>query len=122
MQTEGKFIIKNGKVIPENDLIKWSMWLGSKEGRKDRRIGMTKLSKYHVSTVFLGIDYSFRPGGVPILFETMVFENKKKINEGPIGGKFEYHSSLEDYTERYSTLEEAKAGHKRIVREVKKLK
>ena len=46
-----------------------------------------------VSTVFLTMDHSFG-GELPILFETMIF-----------GGQYN------DYQWRYSTYEEAEAGH-----------
>lgn len=49
-----------------------------------------------VSTVFLGLDHNFGDGP-PILFETMIF-----------GGNFS------EYQQRYSTWEEAEAGHRSI--------
>lgn len=51
-----------------------------------------------VSTVFLVIDHSIPMRGAPVLFETMVF-----------GGP------LDQEQERYSTWEEAEAGHARWV-------
>lgn len=47
-----------------------------------------------VSTVFLGLDHNYYGGGKPILFETMIF-----------GGEHEH------FMNRYSTWEEAEAGH-----------
>lgn len=47
-----------------------------------------------ISTVFLGIDHNFFPGGRPLLFETMIF-----------GGPHHH------YQDRYSTRDEAIAGH-----------
>lgn len=60
----------------------------------------------HVSTVWLGLDHSFN-GGPPLIFETMIF-----------GGEHD------QYQERYSTEEEALAGHKeacRLVRQALKV-
>lgn len=54
-----------------------------------------------VSTVWLGYNHQFQPGGRPIIFETMVFTSRDRLNDL--------------YCERYSTLEEAQAGHERIV-------
>lgn len=54
-----------------------------------------------VSTVFLGIDHGFGMSGPPVLFETMVF-----------GGK------LDESQWRYSTWDEAAAGHKAVVAEL----
>ena len=50
--------------------------------------------------MFLGLDHSFG-GGAPLLFETMVFG-------GPLDGE----------QERYSTWNEAEAGHKLMVERV----
>jgi len=81
----------------------WGKWYADKchcEEKHDRRIEQTVIKDYLVSTVFLGIDHSF-DGGKPQLFETMIF---------PIG------CSSEKYCERYGTLNEAKAGHKKAVK------
>lgn len=53
-----------------------------------------------VATVWLGLDHSMG-GGPPLIFETMVF------------------GLCEEYQERYTTKEEALAGHDRIVELVK---
>lgn len=52
-------------------------------------------NKISVSTVFLVIDHNYSRKGAPILFETMVF-----------GGRYD------GLQFRYSTIEEAEAGHK----------
>jgi len=51
-----------------------------------------------VSTVFLGIDHNFSGEGPPLLYETMVF-----------GG------DLHEGCNRYSTREEALAGHEAVL-------
>lgn len=58
-----------------------------------------------VSTVFLMSSHGL-DNGRPILFETMIFEDK---GEG---------ASL-DYQERYCTLQEAKEGHAKAIETVK---
>lgn len=56
-----------------------------------------------VSTVFLGMNHNFdRESDTPVLWETMVFKGK-----------------YDDYMERYTSHEEALAGHKRILQMVK---
>lgn len=86
-----KNYILEGKIIKEvDDLTEWSKWFQT----ADRHVNKTDVTdEIKVSTVFLGIDHSFG-GGVPILFETMIF-----------GGE---HN---DYQERYATYEEAEDGH-----------
>ena len=60
---------------------------------KDRIIAKDSFDGVKVSTVFLSMDHSLGKGS-PILFETMIF-----------GGQYD------DYQWRYSTYEEAEAGH-----------
>lgn len=69
--------------------------------KEDRRVAVTGLWwGGRVSTVFLGLDHSFWEGP-PLIFETMVF--------GP--------GNWSDFDQdRYSTEEQAKAGHKKMVR------
>ena len=61
---------------------------------EERRVAISEEGDVRVSTVFLGLDHQFG-SGPPLLFETMIF-----------GGE---HN---EYQERYSTWEEAEAGHK----------
>jgi hypothetical protein len=67
----------------------------------DRRVAFTDMGTYSVSTVFLGIDHNFG-GGPPLLFETMVFHTGiDEAEDAPV--------------QRYSTWEQAEAGHNEIV-------
>ena len=50
-----------------------------------------------VSTVWLGLDHQFGDGP-PLIFETMVFQSRDSLDEQDM--------------ERYSTIEEAREGHK----------
>jgi hypothetical protein len=63
---------------------------------KGRRIKQTTIGDVDISTVFLGMDHQIFEGK-PMLFETMVF-----------GGEHDR------YQERYSTWEEAEAGHQKV--------
>jgi hypothetical protein len=62
-----------------------------------KRVGDDKIDGQRVSTVFLSLDHNWS-GGEPLLFETMIF-----------GGPYD------TFMERYSTYDQAKAGHERIV-------
>lgn len=87
-----RFILENGKPVECNDLMKWAKWLET----ADRHVAKTKRDNIEVSTVFLGLDHGFGNSS-PILFETMVF-----------GGTYDQEQR------RYSTVKEAKAGHKEM--------
>jgi hypothetical protein len=63
-------------------------------------------SGYWVSTVWLGLDHRFGDG-LPLIFETMVFPAK----DGAVTSWGELDSN------RYSTEEEAVAGHNAMVEE-----
>lgn len=80
------------------------------------RVGDTETATMRVSTVFLGVDHSWR-GPPPILFETMVFSLEKYPRE--FEGKIYF--AAEDFdTVRYSTWSDAEAGHAATVRRIQK--
>ena len=78
-----------------------AQWMEDNSTRK--QIGFDELTDYNghevrVSTVFLGLDHSWR-SDKPVLWETMIF-----------GGKHD-----QAYQERYSSYEDAIAGHQRAI-------
>ena len=73
------------------DLMTWARWFES--NREQKRVALDQIGESKVSTVFLGLDHS-SGDGPPLLFETMTF-----------GG------ALSDECERYTTWDEAVAGH-----------
>lgn len=93
------YILKDGIPVQEPDLLTWAIWYEDFDGR---RVANIEIGDVRISTVFLGLDHQWG-GGPPLLFETMIF-----------GGEHD------DYQERYSTLEEAMAGHARAVALVNK--
>ena len=89
----GMYILRHN-VVEEPDVRAWGRWMETAA----RHIGDTTINGFRVSTVFLGLDHQFR-GGPPLIFETMVFP----------GGT----------CDRYSTWEEAEAGHRAMIERVK---
>lgn len=59
-----------------------------------------------VSTVWLGLDHSFKLDGDKLIFETMVFWPSSSLSRGL-------------YLSRYSTLQQARDGHERVLEEFK---
>jgi hypothetical protein len=90
------YILKGHEPVEEPDLLRWGKWFGT----ADRHVALSIQGDVRVSTVFLGLDYSFGDGP-PLLFETMAF----------VGDE-------EQGCERYSTWDEAEAGHRRWVAEI----
>ncbi len=82
-------------------------WIAMKLEGERCIVGRTQVGELLVSTVFLGLDHNharvIHPELPTMCFETMVFGDSK--------------SSVED---RYSTWEEAEAGHHEIVRRLMK--
>jgi hypothetical protein len=94
---EGKSIVKC------RDMMEWATWFET----ADRHVTLEVIGGVRISTVFLGLDHSFSFTNEtrPVLFETMVFVGR---------------DSLEEYMDRYCTYEEAEAGHKAIVENIKR--
>lgn len=92
----------NGRIPEEvEDLLEW----GESFQLANRRVAVDDVGKLHISTIFLGMDHNFHEGGPPLLFETMVFQEDGSSGE----------------CERYSTWEEAEAGHQEWVERLKRM-
>ena len=80
-------------------------WMELKRDASYWRVGLTDLGRRgRVSTVWLGLNHAF-DDGPPLIFETLVFG-------GPLAVTME----------RYTTLEQARAGHEVMVRRVSRLR
>lgn len=79
----------------------WSLWF---DDAKNRQLARDDFGEISVSTVFLGIDHGWGRGEKPILWETMVF-----------GGPLDHER------ERYTSRDDALAGHAVITALVKAL-
>jgi hypothetical protein len=93
------YILVDGQPVASPYLLTWAMTMSDDM----RRVALTYVVGVRVSTVFLGLDHGF-DDGPPVLFETMIF--------GEVG-------DLDQYQERYTTLEAAMAGHERAVEMVR---
>jgi hypothetical protein len=91
------------KIVPCESLLEWATAFES----MDRHVADEKVLGLRVSTVFLGADHNFgfNNESEPVLFETMVFV-------GRTGHDIEMR--------RYCTWDEAEAGHKEIVANIKR--
>jgi hypothetical protein len=94
------YILHGGEVVEEPDYTKWAKW-HEDSYRQVCRVATTQGQYGTVSTVFLGINMTLSKDQPPLLFETRV--------EG---------GWLDGQAERYSTLEQAKAGHQAWVTRV----
>ena len=91
------YILDREKVTPVQDVLEWARWFED----ADRRVLNTILGKVRISTVFLGVDHNFSDKGPPLIFETMVLSG-----------------DCDGYCDRFSTWEEAEAGHVKAIKMV----
>jgi len=90
----GNYILDGKEPVEVSDIVTWATWFEA----ADRIVKQTTPSKdVRVSTVFLGLDHQFGKGP-PLLFETMVFGGRQDGDQW-----------------RYSTWDEAAAGHEAAV-------
>lgn len=97
-----KFILQGHIPIPCEDIFIWGRWL--EENRKSKIVSQETIGHYFVSTVFLGLDHRYNDGP-PLLFETMIFDDREKTKIGTSGDI--------GYQERCSTWEQALEMHER---------
>lgn len=88
------YVLKGHEIVPTDDIREWGRMWDQPDGRI---VARDSVGEVRVSTVFLGVDHNMGTGRV-LLFETMTF-----------GG------DVDEWTWRYSTWDEAAAGHERIV-------
>ena len=91
------WILRDGVAVPAG-VEEWGAWFE----KADRTVAKTGVGEAQVSTVFLGLNHSFGEGP-PVLWETLVFG-------GPLDGEMD----------RYTSREDAEAGHAAMVERVKK--
>lgn len=96
MHTDGKYILVDGKVVEEHDLLAWGRWYET----ADRKIEKTTHGVITVSTIFLSLT-NIDDEDPPLLFQTVVF-----------GGK------SDGLVDHYATMGEAKNGHVAMVKRV----
>lgn len=96
------------QVVPV-DLYTWAMWFGANDDK--RRVALTETEHLRISTVFLGLDHNWSFKGPPILFETMVFV-REPIDDEAV-------ADIEQ--RRYSSWDDAVAGHNAAVKRCLKL-
>ena len=89
-------MLPDGSVEAVEDLMEW----GKVMQKENRLVAKVQSGDVRISTVFLGLNHQFGEGP-PLLFETMVF-----------GGKHDQEC------ERYSTRDEALAGHCKMATKV----
>ena len=63
------YILVGQTPVPCEDTLAWVQWFHT----HDRRVRVTQVGPYEVSTVFLGLDHRHSGEGPPLLFETVAF-------------------------------------------------
>ncbi len=114
--------LRGHEVEPCYSLYKWAEWYE----KADLHVARTKVlfagEDIEVSTIFLGIDHRWHGDGPPIVFETMTFLPPEQARVFGRLRSIRHELELEgfDTSARYSTWDEAEAGHTRIVGNVER--
>lgn len=99
-----RYILVGREPVPCHDPDAWGSFM---ENLGARRVGWDERevggNTYVISTVFLGLDHQFGDEGPPLIFETMIF----------LKGNYR-----DLYCDRYSTYDQAEAGHAETVHRV----
>lgn len=95
-----------GRVVTPTTLEDWA---GSFERDQSRRVALTQVGPWVISTVFLGLNHRFYGDGPPIVFETMIYTAETFPHD--FFGRIEEHSDWTDYQTRCATWEQAEAMH-----------
>lgn len=99
MRVRYYYLDSDNHLVGTHEFLEWARWFEY----TNRVVGWTQIvADVHVSTVFLGIDHRHFGDGPPIVFETMIF-----------GG------ALDQDMWRYSSWDDAEAGHKAAVRKAR---
>jgi hypothetical protein len=89
------YYILDGHKVVAVGFFEWGTWLEAH--RKERIVAKTMIGDAEVSTVFIGLDHGFGEGP-PLIFESLIFGG---VHDGEM--------------DRYSTWEDAEAGHAKLV-------
>ena len=82
--TTRKYILSDDGETPIkcDDILTWGRWF---ENFENRIVKQESIGDKWVSTVFLGLDHRFG-NGLPLVWETMVFHDKKGVEMDRCGG------------------------------------
>lgn len=97
MLPEGLWFDRQGRPIGVAEMVRLS------QDAAYRVVARDWVGNVEVATVWLGFDHSFR-SAAPVIFETVVF-----------GGR------MDQYSRRYTTEKEARAGHAKVLASVQRL-
>jgi hypothetical protein len=90
------YILRNKVPVPAT-LLEWASWYEKAE----RIVSQEEIKGVRVSTVFLGVDHGFFRGGLPVLFETMIFGGK---HVGHQARSCTWHEAEEEHTKAWDLV------------------
>ena len=86
----------------ECDVMEWCHQLEEMNKYSKHHLGFDEVKGYLVSTIWIGSNMNYSGVGPPLIFETLIFNDKDSM-----------------YCEKYSTWDEAIDGHERAIQWVK---
>ncbi len=111
----GHYILIGHEVLQVDDVLDFARWFETAE----RRVRVSQVGPYCVSTVFLGLDHRFGGNGPPVLFETMVYIAMPDEIRLPFNNVIHLDHSFLDHQLRCCTWGEAEVQHREMIDVVK---
>lgn len=106
---------ERGLAIPCDNIYVWGEFM---ENGRVKYHKLDEVAGLRISTVFLGIDHNFNPGGEPLLWETMVFDDENATHESFTdvkGERHQYISTPDLIQGRFTFMDDAYAYHNGLV-------
>jgi hypothetical protein len=89
-------------------LLVWAQWI--EDNNEKRIVRQEEVGPYFVSTVFLGLDHSWRDSEPPHLFETIVFrydgDERTVVDDAPFNRTSTWEMALEQHAEAMAWVKE----------------
>lgn len=104
MNYVGTYILDEKGEPKQADTLEWAAWYEQAQRAGTCKIALDLIGPYRVSTIFLAIDHNFWGKGRPILWETMVFDERSRPDQ-------ERGSGLDLEMDRYTSKRDALRGH-----------
>jgi len=96
------FKLDENKNVIKSSLEEWCDFIEGRLPTNYKHVADEKVNDKRISTIFIGLCYDFNNSGIPMVFETMVFDHGQGI-----------------YQTRCATWQEAEEGHQKAIEWVK---
>lgn len=101
----GTYLLNDDKTYTPCPTLEWAKQCDEMLKNGTKHVADEIVDNKRISTIWMGLDHQYRENAPPLLFETMIFDHANGYRD--------------IYMTRYSTWQEAEAGHAKAVQWVK---